>query len=529
MVHILQDPKFGEMIDYEHLRECLIPTYNRLSPDFDMFGAIRVGHDMMDEHPGYLVAGGASILAWMMILAADEKELAEELKHNIFTLGWTEEHAGSDLLSLKTKATPMSDDPDEKEYHIKGNKWLINNSYHADYHMVVAKVDPEKDGPRSLSLFIVPHSSTKNWERLETHVLRNMVLTKFDIDGPGRLIGKVGHGLTMLQRMAMPSKYICSYVGVRMIGTALDASINHLSTKTIFKEQPVNFSNVMRQLYNLVLEGAYLNFMWHRATAFSDSSFLAFHGTMLKSWLLLRINALLSQNLLVAGSKGFLKESVIGRNAIDSFVLPVFDGHYTINTLMTAKHMSRYLEADGTANANERIDYLRRKLFIEEAGEQMNKKSREIRHPDFYDYADYWNQLNVPLDVDVDVMLQAVRDLTDELNTTTFDDGETRLLSEPEYKYKVGTLVHWLEAILGAAEFWKVMDDDRYLNVIVQQYNYLVTAFNDIISEGGLQTEFLMPARQVPMPATDDNEALLRDLLNIKEKLEALREPAIGD
>ena len=54
---------------------------------------------------------------------------------------------------------------------------------------------------------------------------------------------------------------------------------------------------------------------------------------MLKSWLLLRANELLGQNLLVVGSKGFLAESVIGRNAIDSFVLPVFDGHYTINTL----------------------------------------------------------------------------------------------------------------------------------------------------------------------------------------------------
>ena len=34
---------------------------------------------------------------------------------------------------------------------------------------------------------------------------------------------------------------------------------------------------------------------------------------MLKSWLLLRANELLGQNLLVVGSKGFLAESVIGR------------------------------------------------------------------------------------------------------------------------------------------------------------------------------------------------------------------------
>lgn len=529
MVHLVQDPQFGEIIDYEHLRECLVPTYERLFPGWDMLGAIRIGHDMMDEHPGYLVAGGASILAWSQLLAAEEYELAEETMGQLFTLGWTEEHTGTDLLSMKTHATPMSDDPDERQYHVKGQKWLINNSYHADYHLVVAKLDPEQDGPRSLSFFLVPHSSTKNWERLDTHVLTNMVLTKFEIDGPGTLVGKPGHGLSMLQRMAMPSKYICSYVGVRMIKTALTATIDHLSTKTIFKDQPVNFSNVYRQLYNIVLEGAFLDFAFHRAMVFSDSSFLGFHGTMLKSWLLLRINELLSQNWLVAGSKGFLKESVIGRNAIDSFVLPVFDGHYTLNTLMTGKHMSRYLAATDTGNMEERISQIREKIYVEEAGGQMNKSPREIRHPKFFDYAQYWQQLDVPLDIDAEAMLQAVRDLMTELNEKTHDNGETRYASEAEYKYKTGTLVHWLEAVLAAAEFWKVMGDDRYLNVIVQQYNKFVTTFNDIVSEGNLDAPFMIPARQRPIPQAEDNEAMLRDLLDVKSKLLAMREPAVGD
>ena len=49
-----------------------------------------------------------------------------------------------------------------------------------------------------------------------------------------------------------------------------------------------------------------INFIDYRALAFSAGNFLQFHGVMLKSWLLLRANELLGQNLLVAGSKGFL-------------------------------------------------------------------------------------------------------------------------------------------------------------------------------------------------------------------------------
>ena len=36
----------------------------------------------------------------MMLVAAEEDELAAQLKGKIFTLGWTEEHTGTDLLSV---------------------------------------------------------------------------------------------------------------------------------------------------------------------------------------------------------------------------------------------------------------------------------------------------------------------------------------------------------------------------------------------------------------------------------------------
>ena len=242
-----------------------------------------------------------------------------------------------------------------------------------------------------------------------------MVLSSFDIDGPGRLLGKAGHGLQILQKMAMPSKYQCAYVGIKLINEAIPTGIEHLSKKRIFNENPINFSNVLRQMYNLVLQGAVLNFIYYRALAFSAGSFLQFHGVMLKSWLLLRANEMLGQNLLVVGSKGFLAESVIGRNAIDSFVLPVFDGHYTINTLMTAKHMRRYLGASRRANVQERMSTLRRGSVISQSGDQIRAQSRRLRNPDFFDYAQYVEDLELPVDLDARALVAAMQSLFDEL------------------------------------------------------------------------------------------------------------------
>ena len=487
----VNDPKFGDIVDFNQLRLLIRHLYDALLPDFDMPKSMTVGAKLFGDQPDLLIAAGASMLAWMTIIAAGEDDIAEELKDKLFTLGWTEEAIGSDLLSATTTATPLTDDPNSKEYHIKGRKWLINNSYHADYHTVVAKTDPHSRGPRSLSIFLVPQSSCKNWERLNTHVLRKMVLTTFEIDGPGRLLGKVGHGLQILQKMAMPSKYQCAYVGIKMINEAIPASIEHLSSKRIFSENPINFSNVLRQMYNLVLQAAVLNFIYFRALAFSAGTFLQFHGVMLKSWLLLRANELLGQNLLIAGSKGFLAESVIGRYAIDSFVLPVFDGHYTINTLMTAKHMKRYLGAGRRANVQERMDTLCRGTFTSQSGDQIRANSRKLRNPDFFDYAQYIEDLELPLNLDARAVVAAMQSLTDELN-------ERDLMTDPEHRYKLGTMVHWMEALLAACELWKATDEDEYLNAVIMQYNAFANEFNQIVSESALQTEFLELMRQRP-------------------------------
>lgn len=517
----VQDEQFGEIVDFDDMRGALRRIYDVIVPEFNLLRLLEILEESFEGSPSHMIAAGASILAYQMIPAAGEDELAEKVKGengrgNIFSLGWTEEHCGSDLLSIRTAATPMSDDPDEREFHIQGSKWMINNSYHADYHLVLAKLDPTQDGPRSLSLFLVPRSSIKNWKRLDTHVLKNMVLTEYDIDGPGTLVGKRGYGLMIVQQMAAAARYECSFIGMNMAREAVPETINWLSTKNIFGKNPVEFSNVFRQLYNLALQTASLEFMYYRANALNRGSWLMFHGTMLKSFLLLRVNEVLSQNLLVAGSKGFVQQSIIGRNLIDSFVLPVFDGHYTLNTFLTAKHAPRYLSADRHEDAEERLNHLRDDLYCATPHGEMAFKPRDVRQPDFFDFADYFKQLNLPVDIPVDEMVKRMRALLDEVNDFS------SLASDPEYKYKAGDLVHWMESVLAAAEMWSITQYDQYLNAVIQQYNAFTKAFNEVISEGNLSVPFFTPLRQRPLPNVENAHEFLLDLCNVRQKIKRL-------
>ena len=187
----------------------------------------------------------------------------------------------------------------------------------------------------------------------------------------------------------------------------------------------------------------------------------------------------MSQNLLVAGSKGFLKASNIGGNAIDSFVYPVFDGHYTLNTLMTYKHTRRYLEATQRGDIEARMKTLRENAYLPLEGKQILNSSRETRHPPFFDYADYIKRCGPPIALDAEILIATSRRIMREI-------GARDATNEPEYRYKIGMLVHNLEALLSAVELWKASGNANYLNAIIMQYNETAKLSNRIISEGCL-------------------------------------------
>ena len=504
-----EDPKFGRIVDFVWLRTIHRQVADQMYPRFNMLGALRTVIQLIGSEPNVNIAIGASLLAYALLIASDEGELAESLKDAIFTLAWTEEHCGSDLLSLRTSATPIVGDETGREYYLRGSKWIINNSIHADYHIVLAKLDPKKNGPRSLSFFLVPHSSTKNWQRMDTHVLREMVLSAYEIDGPGRLLGKIGHGLSIVQRMATASRYLCSYMGVVWMREAVPAAIEHLATKHIFGSHPLEFGNVFRQVYVLALKAALLDYLFHRSVVFNDGSFLQFLGTMLKSWLLLRANEVMIETLLVTGSKGFVASSPIGRNAIDSLVLPVFDGHYTVNTNMSAKHLKRYLSAARRVDAAERLRILDEWLYRDTLHDEINAHPREIRKPDFFDFADYLEQFELPLELDARRMVTTVQRVQEEI-------AKRGLQNDPEHRYNAGDLLHWLESILVAAEMYAQLGRADYANAVAIQYNGTVELVNRIIAESALPVEFLAPTRFQPLPEIDDPRAYLLRLLDVE-------------
>ena len=63
-----EHPEFGRIVDFEALRDPLKQTYDLLSPEFSMLGCMQNGSRLFDDQPSLMIAAGASMLAWQMLL-----------------------------------------------------------------------------------------------------------------------------------------------------------------------------------------------------------------------------------------------------------------------------------------------------------------------------------------------------------------------------------------------------------------------------------------------------------------------------
>ena len=155
---------------------------------------------------------------------------------------------------------------------------------------------------------------------------------------------------------------------------------------------------------------------------------------------------------------------------------------------------------------------MKENAYVPLEGKQILNNSRETRRPPFFDYADYIARCELPIGLDAGKLIRACAAIMDAIQALA-------ATNEPEYRYKVGMVVHNLEALLSAVELWKATGNDDYLNAIIIQYNEVAKLINRIISEGDLPVAFIQPLRQLPLPSVADARGFLLRLLDVKGQI----------
>ena len=103
-----------------------------------------------------LIGKGVGIVGKTIIRHGNERLKAEFLPKILgaeieFAIGYTEPDAGSDLASLKTRATRV-----EGGWKIKGQKRFTTSAHFADWYWLAARTDPDAPKHKGITLFLIP-------------------------------------------------------------------------------------------------------------------------------------------------------------------------------------------------------------------------------------------------------------------------------------------------------------------------------------------------------------------------------------
>ncbi|MBN2515637.1 MAG: acyl-CoA dehydrogenase family protein [Deltaproteobacteria bacterium] len=188
-------------------------------------------------------------------------------------LGITEPNAGSDAMSLATRAEKKGD-----RYIINGSKIFITNAPVADFFTFYAKTDPEK-GPHGISAFFVKLDEVKGkgftCEKIKKWGMRTSptgLLTFEDMEVPeDQLIGGLNKGVAVLTSGLCTERITLCGCTLGSQRRCLEDSLRYSKERVQFKKPIASFQLIQGKLADMYCEYKASRWMAYSAAAYCDT------------------------------------------------------------------------------------------------------------------------------------------------------------------------------------------------------------------------------------------------------------------
>ncbi len=186
-------------------------------------------------------------------------------------LGITEPNAGSDAMSMKTRAVKKGD-----KWVINGSKIFITNGPVADFMVFYAKTDPDK-GPHGISTFFCYPKKTKGWscEKIKKWGMRTSptgLVTFEDMELPEEnLIGGLNKGVAVLTSGLCTERITLSGCTLGSMRSCLELSLKYAQERVQFGKPIASFQSIQEKLANMYCGYKASRWMAYSAAAYCDS------------------------------------------------------------------------------------------------------------------------------------------------------------------------------------------------------------------------------------------------------------------
>jgi isovaleryl-CoA dehydrogenase len=263
------DEKYGGLSGDVLMQTLAIEEMSRVSPALAMsYGA----HSNLCANNIYKNANDMLKEKYLPPLVRGEK---------IGALGLTEPNAGSDAMSLRTRAVKKGD-----KYILNGTKIFITNGPVADTLLVYAKTDPEK-GPKGISAFIVekefPGFSVSR--KLKKCGMRGSPTAELVFDNcevpAENLVGQENNGVHVMTSGLDIERIVLAGGSVGMAEQALEYAIRYSVEREQFGKSIASFQMVQQKLADMYARTEASRLMVYRAAEVAQRSARGGKGTEL--------------------------------------------------------------------------------------------------------------------------------------------------------------------------------------------------------------------------------------------------------
>lgn len=257
-------------------------------------------------------------------------------------LGMSEPNAGSDVQSIKTKATLT---PSQTHYVVNGSKIFITNGYHADVVLTACYTDPAA-GVAGVSLLLI-----------ETHLdgVDNGTLLKkvgqkcqdtcqiFFNDvavSSNQVLGPVGHGFFTMMAELPTERFAIGLCGVHVARAVLSLTIDYVKERQAFGKPLTSKQFIQFELAEMDIQiTAAEAFLDACTNELLDESLSTETASKFKVFATDLQCSVVDRCLQLHGGYGYMLEYPVARAWLDSRVQPIYGGTNEIMKVLIARDL----------------------------------------------------------------------------------------------------------------------------------------------------------------------------------------------
>ncbi|MGC9323609.1 MAG: acyl-CoA dehydrogenase family protein [Desulfomonilia bacterium] len=328
-----------------------------ISPDYggsfsDFFSLGIMAEEVSKVDPGVAVVFGAhSVLCGNNIqrhgTELQKKKYLPDLSSGLRRgcMGLTEPEAGSDALSIRTRARKEG-----TEYVLNGTKMFISNAPIADTALIYATTDPDR-GVNGLSAFIVEKGfpGYRTGRSLSKMGLRSsptgeIILEDCRVPQENLVGGVEGKGLSIMFSGLDIERFLWSCQAIGIAQAAFDASLRYAKERVQFSQPIIHFQMIQDKLANMTVEIETARLLAQKGLVFLDEGRKAetrMLAAQVKLYACEMVNRVTAEAVHIHGGYGYMKEFRVEKYMRDAKVYAIGAGTSEIQKLIIAGYLNR--------------------------------------------------------------------------------------------------------------------------------------------------------------------------------------------